>query len=364
LWRHPVGPGWSSFAVVGNWLYTQEQRGTQEAVVCYDATTGEERWAHTDPARFDEAVAGPGPRATPTFHEGRLYCLGASGILNCLDAATGTRQWSRNILEDSGRGKPPEWGFASSPLVAQDIVTVFAGGAGDKAILGYHAASGKPAWSGGTGQESYSSPHLVRFDGVEQVAMVTNAGLAAFDPASGKLLWQHEWSAGRSTRIIQPTPVGASDLLVGTPGLGLRRIHVTHQGEQWVGEQVWETGAIKPYFNDLVEYQDHLYGFDGSFLTCVRLADGKPRWRERGYGAGQFVLLADQGLLLILSEKGAVALVEAKPEGRVELAHFQALTDKTWNHPVVAHGKLFVRNGVEAVCYQLAEDQTTAAAAE
>jgi outer membrane protein assembly factor BamB len=353
LWRQRIGPGWSSFAVVGSWLYTQEQRGAQEAVVCYDAATGAERWAHTDDVRFDEAVAGAGPRATPTFAAGKLYTLGAAGTLNCLDAVTGAVRWSRNILADSGRASPPEWGFASSPLVAGGVVTVFAGGAGGKSVLGYDAFSGEPAWSAGAGRESYCSPHLVQPDGVAQVVIATDQGLTAFDPAGGKVLWQHDWVMGRGFRVAQPTPVGTADLLIGTPQMGLRRVHLRHTGNGWGAKKVWQSTAIKPYFNDLVVYQDHLYGFDGSFLTCVSLEDGEGRWRARGYGNGQVLLLADQGLLLVLSEKGEVALVEASPERHRKVARFQAIKGKTWNHPVVAHGKLFVRNGEEAACYQL-----------
>jgi outer membrane protein assembly factor BamB len=356
LWRHRVGPGWSSFTVVGNRLYTQEQRGAMEAVVCYDATTGEERWSHTNVVRFDEAVAGPGPRATPTFYQCKLYTLGANGNLDCLDAATGAVGWSRDILADSGRSKPPEWGFASSPLVVQDVVTVFAGGPGGKGVLGYHASSGELAWSAGDGRESYCSPHPAHLGDVAQVVIATDQGLTAFEPAGGKVLWQHDWPAERAFRVAQPTPVGAADLLVGTPMLGARRVHVTREGESWGEQQVWQTKAIKPYYNDLVVHKDHLYGFDGSFLTCVSLEDGQGRWRARGYGNGQVLLLADQGLLLILSEKGEVALVEANPERHQELARFAAIEGKTWNHPVVAHGKLFVRNGEEAACYQLAGD--------
>jgi outer membrane protein assembly factor BamB len=122
---------------------------------------------------------------------------------------------------------------------------------------------------------------------------------------------------------------------------------------------VWESKAIKPYYNDLVVYKEHIYGFDGSFFTCVNLKDGKSKWKTRGYGNGQVLLLAEQGLLLILSEKGEVALVQAIPEQQKELARFPAIEGKTWNHPVVAHGKLYVRNGEEAACYQLPEEGAT-----
>jgi hypothetical protein len=135
LWRHRIGPGWSSFAVVGDRLYTQEQRGQDEAVVCLDAGTGKELWAHEDAARFSESLGGAGPRATPTFHDGKIYALGATGRLNCLDAASGDLKWSHDIVADSG-ADVPMWGFASSPLVAEGIVMVFAGGPDGKSVLG------------------------------------------------------------------------------------------------------------------------------------------------------------------------------------------------------------------------------------
>jgi outer membrane protein assembly factor BamB len=352
VWRQRVGPGWGSFAVVSDRLYTQEQRGPDEVVVCYDANTGSERWAHLDAARFTEQVAGPGPRATPTFHEGRIYALGAAGRLNCLDAATGRPLWSRDIVEDSG-AKVPQWGFSSSPLVAAGVVTVFAGGPDGKAVLGYQAGTGKPAWSAGEGLLSYCSPHLARLRGAEQVLIATEVGLTSFAPASGKVLWQHEWRMPEGARVVQPAVVGESDVLLGTPGEqgGTRRLRLEGGGE---AAEAWTTRAVKPYFNDLVLHEGHLYGFDGNFLTCVSLDDGEGRWRARGYGNGQVLLLADQGLLLVLSEKGAAALVEASPNGHRKLGQFQAITGKTWNHPVVAHGKLFVRNGEEAACYELA----------
>jgi hypothetical protein len=137
---------------------------------------------------------------------------------------------------------------------------------------------------------------------------------------------------------------------------------VGRDGDRWAAQKVWTSRAIKPYFNDLVIHQNHLYGFDNNFLTCVGLDDGKTRWKERGYGNGQVLLLADQDLLLVLSEQGEAALVEAVPSGLVERCRFQAIEGKTWNHPVVAHGRLFVRNGEEAACYELtAETGTTAA---
>ncbi|MBI3410735.1 MAG: PQQ-like beta-propeller repeat protein [Planctomycetes bacterium] len=355
IWRHRVGPGWSSFTVVGKHLFTQEQRGDTELVVCYDADTGATIWVHKDAARFAEKIGGPGPRATPTFHEGKLFVQGATGMLNCLDAATGQKIWSRNIAMDS-EIKPPDWGFASSPLVVQGVVTVFAGAPGGKSVLAYDATSWTPLWQAGEGQRSYCSLHPARLGGVEQVLVCTDLGLTAFQPTSGDILWNHAWNLEGMQRVVQPTIVSDTDVLLGTGfGLGTRRLRVSKQGSAWETQEVWLSRAISPYFNDLVIDGGHLYGFDGGFFTCVSLEDGKKKWRARGYGAGQVLLLADQNLLLVVTEKGAVALVEATPDEHREIARFQAIEGKTWNHPVVAHGKLFVRNSEEAACFQLPE---------
>lgn len=357
LWRHKVGPGWGSFAVIGDRFYTQEQRGGKETVVCYSVETGDEVWAHEDTTRFTEIVAGPGPRATPTYHDGKLYAFGATGILNCLDAATGKPQWTRNVVADV-RAMIPQWGFASSPLVAHGLVSVFAGGPNGKSVVAYDANSGEPAWAAGDGQLSYCSPQLSTLDGIEQILIATDQGLTAFHPKTGEVLWKHNAPTKDQARVTQPAVVGASDVLLGTGmGGGTRRLHLDHSEDGWSEKEVWTTKAIKPYFNDLVIYDGHLYGFDtGGFFTCVNLDDGKAQWRERGYGSGQVLLLADQGLLLVMAETGEVALVEAKPGELKELGRFKAFEDKTWNHPVVAHGKLFVRNGAEMACYQLTKD--------
>jgi outer membrane protein assembly factor BamB len=354
LWRHRVGPGWGSFAVAGDRLFTQEQHGEKEVVVCYNAKTGAELWVHANEVRFTEAVAGPGPRATPTFHEGKLYTLGAKGKLECLDASTGEPIWSHDIAEESG-AKVPTWAFSASPLVANGIVSVFAGGPDGKSVLAYHAATGSPAWTAGDGLNSYASTQLVRLAGVDQIVVPSGEELTALDPTTGKVLWKHEWPMPKGMpRCVQTAVIGDSDVLIGTGfGQGTRRLKVTKKGDAWAAEEVWTSTKINPYYNDLVVHDGNLYGFDGNFFTCVSLEDGENRWRARGYGSGQVLLLADQGLLLILSEKGEVALLKATPDKHTVLGKFAALKGKTWNHPVIAGGKLFVRNGEEMACFEL-----------
>jgi outer membrane protein assembly factor BamB len=383
VWRHLVGPGWSSFAVVGHRLYTQEQRDKVESVVCYDTNSGNELWAHDDPVRFKETVSGVGPRATPTFHDGKIYALGAKGRLNCLDAATGRVIWDRDAAQDSGivwdrkvsndpKTAPPIWGFSSSPLVWHGLVTVFTGGPDGHAVVAYDAAKGgPPVWMQGEGKQSYASPHPATLGGTEQILIASDVGMAALDPAKGYILWQHEWRTDMS-RCVQPAVVGDAAVLLGT-GMdkGERYLQAVGGGDSWTEPTVkWETKALKAYYNDRVVHKGYVYGFDGSnMFTCISLDDGKARWRGGRYGNGQVLLLADQDLLLVTTEKtGEVVLVAADPAKHRELGRFQWIEKeekgKTWNHPVVAHGKLFVRNGEEAACFKLPAESDGAGSPE
>jgi outer membrane protein assembly factor BamB len=354
LWRQKVGPAWSSVIVVGGRLFTQEQRGQKETVVCYDALTGTELWAHEDDARFWEPVSEAGPRATPTFAEGRLYTLGGTGILNCLDPATGNAHWTRNIAQEAG-AKVPLWGFSSSPLVTDGLVVVFAGGEGGKQLLAYHADTSELAWTAPVGGSSYSSPQLATLAGARQCLFLSDQGLTSVDLATGAILWKAGTAMPGAPRTAQPHVVGDSQLVVATlNGTGFGSIDVQRDGEAWNVVPRWNSTNTKPEFPDSVVYDGHLYGFDLSMLCCIDLATGKRCWKAGRYGRGQVVLLADQGLLLVTTEEGSeVVLLPATPRQPEELGRFQAIEGKTWNHPVIAHGRLYVRNAEEMACYEL-----------
>jgi outer membrane protein assembly factor BamB len=353
IWRRPVGPGWSSFAVAGNRLYTQEQRGEDEIVACYDAATGEPVWAHRETIRFWEPMAGTGPRATPTVHAGRVYALGATGILNALDAADGSPVWRRDAADDTG-ADIPEWGFASSPLIVDDLVIVHTGGGDGKAVVAYELETGEPRWFAPAGKLSYSSAHLTTIGGVRQVLVLTGDGITSLAPEDHTVLWEHAWPMEGGARIVQPAITDEGDVLIGTGfGMGLRRIGVTGGPDGWTTEERWTSKGLKPYFNDLVVHRGHAYGFDGRILSCVELASGERKWKGGRYGHGQLMLLADQDLLIVLSERGALALVSADPGGFSEIARMPAIEGKTWNHPVLVNGVLYVRNGKEMAAFRL-----------
>jgi outer membrane protein assembly factor BamB len=346
LWRRPVGPGWSSFAVRGDLLYTQEQRGDEEVISCYKVSTGEPVWGHRDAARFWESNGGTGPRGTPTLHEGRVYALGATGILNALDANSGAVLWSRNAAADT-KTEVPGWGFSSSPLVFEDVVIVAVEGT----LAAYDLRTGAPRWTGPKGRGSYSSPHLSTIGGVRQVLLLSGSEATSVAPADGALLWKHKGLGGGN--IVQPALTADGDVLVGTME-GVNRVAVARGAGGWAAQDRWTSIGLKPYFNDFVIHEGHAYGFDGRMLAAIDLADGKRKWKGGRYGAGQLVLLADQDLLVVLSEEGELALVRAVPGEFTELARFPAIQGKTWNHPVLAGNVLLVRNGEEMAAFRLA----------
>jgi len=350
LWRRAIGPGWSSFAVHGDLVYTQEQRGDQELVSCYKLHTGEPVWRHGDPIRFWESEGGAGPRATPTLGAGRVYTFGATGILNALDAGSGALVWSRNAAADTGV-ETPDWGFAGSPLVVGDVVVVAASGR----LAGYDAATGQRRWLGPEGGAGYSSPHLATIDGVAQVLLLRGARSTSVAPADGTLLWEHK--AQPAVSILQPALTVDGDVLVASGdemgGSGIRRLAVAHGPAGWTVVERWTSRGLKPYFNDFVVHKGHAFGFDGSILSCIDLADGTRKWKGGRYGHGQLVLLPDQDLLLLLSEEGELALVGATPGQFAEVARFPAIQGKTWNHPVLIGDILLVRNGEEMAAFRL-----------
>ena len=346
LWRKPIGPGCSSFAVSSDLLYTQEQRGDDEIVACYNMNTGELLWRHNDKARFWDSHAGAGPRSTPTLSDRRVYTLGATGILNVLDASNGSLIWSRNAVSDADV-KHSGWGYTSSPLVVDEIVVVAIVGK----LVAYDIDTGDPRWFGPDGGDSYSSPHLMTIDGIKQILLMSESGATSIAPAEGILLWEYPWSGG--SRIVQPAMTANGDLLISSgEGTGMRCINVMHESSGWTIEELWTSVQLKPNFNDFVVHKGYAYGYNGPSLVCIDVKDGKRMWKGGRYG-GQLILLADQDLLLVLSERGELALVNANSDKFMELARLDAIEGKTWNHPVLVGDILLARNSEEMVAYQL-----------
>jgi len=352
-WRIPVGPAWSSFACVGGRLFTQEQRGESEAVLCYDAETGQELWRHAYGARFTEIVSGAGPRATPTFAGGWLYAMGAEATLTCLDAATGELIWQRDLVEEIG-AEVPMWGFSGSPLVTHEVVIVYADGRDDIGLAAFDVGTGEMAWHVAGNGMNYSSAQLATIAGIELVLFGNETGLLGIEPASGDVLWQFKPTGWKSVSMVQPQPIDNRSVIVPLgDGAGVARIEIERDGDTWTVAERWSSRRLKPSFNDFVCHEGHLYGFDQNIFTCLDAETGERNWKQGRYGFGQVLLAAASSSLIVMCETGDVVLLATDPTKHRELGRTHALNGKTWNHPMVVDDRLFVRNGTEAACYAL-----------
>ncbi len=360
VWRREVGAGWSSFAVVGQFALTQEQRDAEESIVCYHLPTGGEVWRHREAASFASLIGGDGPRATPTVVDGRVYALGATGILCCLDGADGQLVWRRDVLADHSSTNS-EYGMSSSPLVTDGLVIVGAGSGGPP-LAAYDAATGEKIWSGGHGEMSYSSPTLGTLAGVRQLISLNANSVSGHDVTTGRTLWHAAWP-GEDAKVPQPV-VWQEDALFVSSGFGvgcaLFDITLTEDDEFLVSER-WRSTLLKTKFTTAVIRADHVFGLDDGILTCLDLATGDRRWKRGRYGHGQVLLVDD--VLLVQSEYGEVALVEAHADGYRELTRFQALSGdrKAWTNPALAGPYLLVRDDREAACFELPVEASAAA---
>jgi outer membrane protein assembly factor BamB len=373
LWRQPIGAAWSAFAVVGPFAVTQEQRGAEELITCYELNTGKARGVHSTPVRFQETLAGIGPRATPTIHGGNVYAMGALGRLTCLDGATGKQLWQHNVASEfhaeesssqfdaeesnsrfDAAGRNPIWGRSGSPLIYDDLVIVSAGAPDGKSLVAFDKTTGELRWSGGDDGSSYSSPTVMTLCGVTQIVIVNATSVVGHDPADGRVLWQRAWpDVGRaSPNVAQPVAAGNDRILL-TKGYGTGGAlwQINHQGDDWSVEQLWRANTLKTKFTNPVIHEGFVYALDEGILQCVDLETGRKKWKQGRYGHGQILLVDD--LLLILSESGDVAIVEANPKALRELARFNALAGTCWNPPALAGRLLLVRSNEEAACYEL-----------
>jgi outer membrane protein assembly factor BamB len=351
LWRRPLGAGWSGFAVTGNRAVTQEQRGEDEMVVCYELLTGNVLWTHADKARYFTTIAGEGPRSTPAIVGEKVLTLGSTGILNCLEIGSGNVNWSKNIIADS-HGRLADWGVAGSPLILGGLVVVNPGGKKGRSLVAYRLDTGEFAWGGGDDDASYSSPITAVLGGVSQVLIFGQHVVAGHDAATGQVLWQHPWDP-HQPHVALPVVLGEDRLLVSSGyGVGSELLQVARDNKGTFSvNRLWKTNRLKAKFNNLVTRDGCVYGLDDGILACLDLGTGELKWKDGRYGHGQFLLV--RGLLLVTAENGEVALVDPAPTGRRELTRFQALEGKTWNPPALGGDLLLVRNDQEAACYRL-----------
>ena len=351
LWRQPIGAGWSAFAVAGGVAVTQEQHGDDEEVVAYDAATGRRLWRHSDRARYDTVIAGVGPRATPTIRDGRVFTVGATGILNALRLQNGERLWSHRLLEENGSSNP-NWGTSGSPLLDEDRVVVSAGGREGHSLVAYRADTGAALWTTGHDHQSYSSATIATLAGRRQILILNGSTVAGHDASTGALLWEMPWPA-EQPNVAQPLPLAGDRVLFSAGyGVGSKLYEIAAAADGSLSATLlWESPRLKAKFTNVFFHDGFLYGLDDGVFTCLDPKDGQRKWRDGRYGHGQAILVG--GLFLIQTEEGELVLVDPSPEGLKELTRFTDFDGKVWNPPALAGNRLYVRTDREAAAFEL-----------
>ena len=350
LWKQPVGVGHASFVVADGKAYTIEQRRKQEVVAAYDINNGHEIWTQKWNAEFTEST-GDGPRATPTWDQGRIYALGATGELRCLDANSGSVIWGKNILNDNA-ARNLQWAQAASPLIVDDKVIVLPGGANGKSVVAYNKNTGAPVWKVLDDQQAYVSPMFVELAGRRQIVVVSSFRVVGLAPENGALLWSYPWDTDMGINVSQPIVVDRNRFFISSGyGKGAALVEVKGSGNSFTASTIWENKNMKNKFNSSVLHNGYVYGLDEGILVCLDVNTGERKWKEGRYGYGQIVLAGNN--LIVTSDQGDVALVKASPDKYTEVARFKGVEGQTWNYPAIASGKLLVRNSNEMAAFDI-----------
>lgn len=351
LWKQPVGIGYASFAIADGKAFTIEQRRRQEVVAAYDVATGRELWKQGWDAEFTDST-GDGPRSTPTWDQGRVYALGATGELKCLDANTGAVIWGRNILSEN-QASNLQWAQSASPLVVDDKVIVLPGGGGGKSVVAYNKMTGAPVWRALDDRQAYVSPMLVELGGRRQIVVVSSLRVVGLTPENGSLLWSYPWDTDMGINVSQPVVVDRNRFFISSGyGKGAALVELKANGNTFTPATIWENTNMKNKFNSSVLHNGYVYGLDEGILVCLDVNTGERKWKEGRFQYGQ-VILASGHLIVTNGDTGEVALIKATPDKYTEVARFAALQGRMWNYPAIADGRLLVRNATEMAAYDI-----------
>jgi outer membrane protein assembly factor BamB len=352
LWKQPIGGGYASFAVANGLAYTIEQRRALEVVVAYELQTGREVWTNSWEAQFQESIGGDGPRATPTWADGRLYAQGANGELRCLEAKSGELLWRHDVIKEF---KVPmlEYGCSVSPLVVDDLVVTLPGGTNGNSMVAFDRLSGALKWRSGDDRQAYVSPMVVTLAGERQLLVVAAKRVMGVAISDGRVLWGFPWGEPLMGRnVAQPVVWNGNRVMVSAGYfVGCTALEVTQAKGVFQARELWRNKNLKNKFSSSIYWQGYIYGLDEEILTCIDAITGERMWKDGRYGYGQLIMT--EGHLVILCGNGDLALIKATPEGHQEVTRIAAIKGKTWNHPVIADGKLLVRNLYEMACFDL-----------
>jgi outer membrane protein assembly factor BamB len=346
-----AGSGYSSLAVVDGRLFTMGLRGNREYVIAFDVATGKEAWATPHGNAFQND-RGNGPRGTPTVDGERLYALGGNGDLSCLEARTGKVVWTINVLQKFG-GSNIQWGISESPLVVGEKVLVNAGGPG-ASIVALNKKDGSLIWKSQSDEEGYSSAIAVEAAGGTQVVFFTATRAVGLDLRDGRLRWEYPRPSNNTANIATPVARGNRVFISSDYGTGGGLVEIKADGK---AQELYFTKEMRNHHSSSILIGDHLYGFSSGILTAMRFDTGEVAWKDRSVGKGSLVY-AD-GNLYALSENGVVGLIEATPAGYREKGRFRIPQDSlpTWTHPVIAGGRLYLRDQDTIYVFDVREKQ-------
>lgn len=345
-----AGTGYSSMSTSKGRLYTVGARGGTEYVMAFDVASGKKAWEVSNGAEYSND-RGDGPRSTPTIDGTKLYVLGASGDLTCLDAASGKQVWSVNVLREFG-GENPRWGLSESPLITGNRVLVNAGGP-NASIVAFDKGTGRVLWRTQSDGAGYSSAVLQRIGNTEQAIFFTASRAVGVDVKDGRLLWEYPRVSNRVANIATPVVKDNFVFLSSDYGTGAALLKLEPNGSGISATEVYFTKEMRNHHSSSVVIGDTLYGFSSAILTALRFADGQEVWKDRSVGKGSLVF-AD-GHLYLYSENGVVGLAEATPEGYREKGRFQIQQGPlpTWAHPVISGGRLYIRDQDNIYAYDV-----------
>lgn len=369
-----IGSGYSTVSVVGGKIFTMGDKDGSSHVFALNEADGKIVWS--------TKVGKPGgnydgTRCTPTVNEGKVYALGQFADLVCLNAADGKEVWRHNIESEFGGKMMSGWNFSESPLVDGKLVICTPGGA-KGTMLALDKSTGTTVWQSGDIKDAaaYSSVVPCDLGGVHQYVQLTAAHVFGVDAASGKVLW----SADREGRTaVIPTPIVYQDMVFVTSGYGVgcNCFKVVKEGDKWNVSQLYANKGMTDHHGGALRIGEYIYGHsDGNGWVCIEMKTGKVMWTNPGVGKGS-VTFAD-GMLYCRSEGGGgggrrpgpggggpkppaaggtpIALVEASPEAYKEHGRFMQPNrsgKNSWPHPVVANGKLYIRDQDNLMCYDV-----------
>lgn len=345
-----AGRGYSSFSVANGKLFTMGLRGGKEFVIAFDVATGKEAWSTAHPGSAFHNDRGDGPRGTPTVEGDRVYALGGNGDLSVLDARTGKMVWTKNILREFS-ARNITWGISESPLIVGNKLLVNAGGAG-ASIVALNKSDGSLIWKSQSDRAGYSSAIPVELNGGTQVVFFTHQRAVGLDLKDGRLLWEYARAANDVANAATPIARGNRIFISSDYGTGGGVVEIKPDG---TAQEIWFSKDMRNHHSSSVLVGDHLYGFSSAILTAIKFDTGEVAWRDRSVGKGSLVY-AD-GRLYCFSEQGVVGLVEATPTGYVEKGRFRIQQGElpTWTHPVVAGGRLYIRDQDTIYAYNVRE---------